>query len=254
MTRKINAAFRVHNLLAAAANKHPNQPTEQVWREVFEIKEPDGLRKSFEISRCLNQLYNEMEIVERQMNETGFSKSLYKPYLEKARNAIVPHGIAASWSSYINHLSPDTILSIKFCSEIMNEEEKIVQTEVLDEVAALISDLERILAESEIPTELSALITNNIIKIKEALYSYNIIGSKALTEVVKSAYGEVLENQEMFAAAKDTEPVKVLSKVWQKVKEISDGAKTVENALSAGVGIVDKGVRILGFLEKILPP
>jgi hypothetical protein len=99
---------------------------------------------------------------------------------------------------------------------------------------------------------LKRIIEKHIIKIREALYSYNIIGAKAMSEVVKSAYGEIFENQNLFGAAKDAAPVKVLSKVWQKVKQVADSAKAVNDTLSAGIDIVDKGVKAIGFIERIL--
>jgi len=251
MATKNNAAYRVHKVLAVAANKHPNQVTEQVWTEVFQIHEEDETRKAFEVSRCLNQLYDEIDIIEHLMRETDFSKGLYKQYLDNARHAIVPHGVRSGWNSYNGHLSSDTILSIKFCSEILPEEEQEINPEDIKEIEASIAELEATLADSSIPLVLKRIIESHIIKIKEALYSYNIVGAKSLAEVVKSAYGEVFENQAVFEAAKGTEPVRRLSKVWQKVKEVADGAKTANDSLSAGVEIVDKGVKVIGFIERI---
>lgn len=252
MSSKINTAYRVYTLLQDAANKHVNQPTAQVWIQVFGIDEPDEIRRNFEISRCLNQLFDEINILEQQMDESGFSKALYQPYLSRARNAIVPHGITAGWNTYNTNLSLETLLSLRFCIEILPEEEQSIEHEDIKEIHELTNALEASLADTDIPLNLKRIIEKHIIKIREALYSYNIIGAKAMSEVVKSAYGEIFENQNLFGAAKDAAPVKVLSKVWQKVKQVADSAKAVNDTLSAGIDIVDKGVKAIGFIERIL--
>lgn len=252
MSRRINTASRIYHVLQNAVNQHTNQATAQVWAQVFGIDEPDETRRNFEISRCLNQLYGEIDVLERLMDDTEFSQSLYLPYLNKARSAIVPHGITAGWNSYNTHLSPDTLLSLRFCIEILSEEELAIDQNEIKEIQELTTTLEKLLEESRLPITLKRIIENHITKIREALYSYPIIGSKAMSEVVKSAYGEVIENQEIFAAAKNSESVKVLSKVWQKVKDVADGAKTANERVSAGVDLVDKGVKLIGFVERIL--
>jgi hypothetical protein len=252
MSDRINTAYRVYHVLQEAVSQHTNQATAKVWAHVFGIDEPDETRRNFEISRCLNQLYGEIDVLERLMNETEFTQPLYLPYLNKARSAIVPHGITAAWNSYNTHLSPDTILSLRFCIEILPEEELAIDQNEISEIQELTITLEKLLEESKLPAPLKRIIENHIIKIREALYSYRIIGSKAMSEVVKSAYGEVIENQEVFATAKNSEPVKVLSKVWQKVKDVADSAKTANEGVAAGIDLVDKGVKLIGFVERIL--
>lgn len=252
MTIKINSAHRVHKVLANAANRNQNQPTGNVWAQVFNIDEPDETRRNFEISRCLNQLYDEINLFEKLMRETDFSEELYKPYLDRARQAIIPHGISNGWNSYCPNLSPDTILSLKFCEEILPEEEHAVDQKDIEEIEELVKDLESALTDSTLPMHLKRIIEKHILKIREALYSYNIIGAKAMTEVVQSAYGEVFQNQNLFESEKGAEPIIKLSKVWQKVKQVADRAITVNNYASNGIDLVEKGVKAIGFIEKIL--
>lgn len=252
MTIKINSAHRVHKILANAAKRDQNQPTGNVWAQVFNIDEPDETKRNFEISRCLNQLYDEINLFERLMRETEFSEELYIPYLERARQAIIPHGISHGWNSYRPNLSSDTILSLRFCEEILPEEESAVDQKNIEEIEELVKDLELTLTNSTLPMHLKRIIEKHILKIREALYSYNIIGAKAMTEVVQSAYGEVFQNQKLFESKKDTEPISKLSKIWQKVKQVADGAITVNDYASNGIDLVEKGVKAIGFIEKIL--
>jgi hypothetical protein len=252
MTIRINSAYRVHKVLANAAKKNQNQPTGNVWAQVFNIEEPDETRRNFEISRCLNQLYDEINIFEKLMGETEFSEELYKPYLDRARQAIIPHGISNGWNSYCPNLSPDTILSLKFCEEILPEEELAVDQNDIEEIEELVKDLETTLKDSPLPIHLKRIIEKHIVKIREAMYSYNIIGAKAMTDVVQSAYGEVFQNQNLFESEKSSEPIIKLSKVWQKVKQVAEGAITATDYTSKGIDLVEKGVKAIGFIEKIL--
>jgi len=248
MPNKINAAYRVRELLIQV-QKQPNKNVGELWADLFNISETNQNKRNFEVSRCLNQLHEEIELIRDQMLETQFSESLYTPLLNRANNVVAVQNIPGTWDSYKTQITPELILCLGYCSEILDSEENEISDEQIKEILDLLQPLEEKLGESSLPPYTTKIIRKHIEKIKGAIHSYPIIGAKALNEVVQSAYGEVVDNIAIFEESKETEEVKTISKVWQKVKEVSDAASTVEKGVSSAFKLVDKASKALEYFQ-----
>ena len=248
MSKCINAAYRIRELLIQVQHQ-PNMGVSDLWAELFKISELDQNKRNFEISRCLNQLHDEIELVREQMLRTIYSEELFSLMLDRANNVVAVQNITGSWDSYKNQITPDLILCLGFCSEILGSEENEIPEEQIKEIFELLKPLEEHLSESNLPPYAARIIKKHVDKIKEALHSYTIIGAKALNEVVQSAYGEVVDNLDVFEKSKDTKEVKAISKVWSKIKNISDAASTVDKGVSSTYAIVDKATKLLEFFN-----
>ena len=131
MADNLNSARRVHTILQTAVALEGKLKAIGAWVKVFEISEKNTHQKNFEVTKYLQQLNEEVSNIEIQMLKTDFSESLYQPYINKIRSAISPHSLESPWNSFKSYLSPDTLLSIRFCTEILpNEEDEINQEEL----------------------------------------------------------------------------------------------------------------------------
>lgn len=248
--QNINAAYRVREILIQARNQ-PNMSVVQLWAGIFNIDEASENKKSFEVSRCLTQLHEEIETIREQMQDTGFSESLFDPWLDRANSAIGVQTIAGTWDSYKPFVSSELILCLGFCSEILDSEEQKISEEEIQEILKLLDPLETHLQDSTLPIATAKIIRKHIEKIKEALHSYPIKGAKALNDVMQSAYGEVVDNVQVFEESKEVEQVKELSKVWQKVKSVLDSATTVDKGASSIHALTDKAQKLIEVIQTI---
>ena len=219
MSENKNSALRIKNLLEQARSI-PNKPVAEVWKEIFNINVEDNNKLHFEVSRCLNLLHDEVEFLRGEMKETNYSAYLYDPSINKINQIIGVHTITASWDGYQKQITPEIILCLGFCSEILPPDEKDVSEEEIGEIIELVNSLEENLIDSDLPPYTKRIIRKHIDKIKDALESYTIIGAKAFNDVVQAAYGEVIDNAAIFEESKDSKEVAGLAKVWQKVKVI----------------------------------
>ena len=102
------------------------------------------------------------------------------------------------------------------------------------------------------PSTLRSLIEKHLAQIKEAINSYKIIGIKAITEVLHAAYGEVLVNEDVYAEGSQSDELSILGKIWRNMQDFSAKIVTTDKILSSSSGVIDKGIRALEYIEKII--
>lgn len=251
MAQNINSAFRVLEILNTVKSKSDKTLTHEVWAEVFKIVESDASRKNFRISRCLADLHDEVEFIRHGMIKLGFTQSLYEPSLNKCNSLIAVQLLTSQWSSGKQNITPDVLTALGFCSEILPNEEELIDQSSLDELAQMAADLRDMLKESALPPYTIIIIEKHLSKIEEAISSYKAVGAKALEEVMQSAYGEVIASEGVFKEAKGSKELTTLSGMWQKTKVVLDGVVSANKGLGAAQGMAEKGQDLLEFIKNI---
>jgi len=248
MNEKKNSAFRIKQLLEKAKNI-PNQAVAEVWKDIFKIEAENNNKLHFEVSRCLNLLHGEVEFLREEMTSTEYSPFLYDPYLNKINQIIGIHTINSSWQSYQKQIAPEVILCLGFCSEILPADEHEIPGDQIEEITKLVQSLEASINDSVLPAYTKKIIQKHILKIREALESYTIIGAKAFNDVVQAAYGEVIDNGSIFEESKSSEEVSNLARIWNKVKAVSDDAVIVDKGVSATQNLAEHTARAIEYIQ-----
>ncbi|MGS0726363.1 hypothetical protein ACVBIO_14905 [Shewanella sp. 0m-8] len=251
MAVNINSAYRVREILKIVSTKPDKTPCHEVWSEVFKIEETDASRKNFRISRCLADLHDEVEFIRSEMLKLGYSSELYNSSLNACNSIFAVQLITSQWSSPKQQIRPEILVALGFCSEILPNEEELVDLTNLEELASMAAELKSTLASSTLPPYTIHIIEKHLSKIEDAISKYRAVGSKALEEVVQSAYGEVIANEEAFKEAKGSTEVQKLSAMWQKTKSVLDGVVSAEKRLGAAQGMAQKGSDLLEFIQHI---
>jgi hypothetical protein len=249
MPKNINSAYRVRELINEVKGKHDKTPVHEVWAEVFGIDESDQHKKKFALSRCLADIHDEVESIRLEMVKLGYSENLYSSSLNKCNAVFAVQSLMATWQSPKQQITPEVPIALGFCSEILPNEEDLIADESLIELKQMASDLRNLLSKSNLPTYTQKIIEKHLVKIEEALAKYKAVGSKALEEVMQSAYGEVIANESVFEEAKGSEELGQLSKMWQKTKSVLDGVVDTNKRLGAMQGMAEKGQKVIEFLE-----
>lgn len=252
MSNHINSAFRVLEILENAKNKGEREKVADVWASVFGIGIPDQTKRNFEISRCLNQLHDEVEIVRHLMSGTNFESKLYDPWLQRLSNIFAIHTLSNEWQGIKNIISGEVLLCLGFCQQILPDEESLIEEQDLKELKDLLDSLEAKLDVSTLPEFTQKIIRNHVDNIRSAFRSYNIVGAKALQAAIKSAIGEVVTNEAVFADAKESEEITKVGIVLSKLHQFTEAVVKSEKVVSATVKLAQHGTKALEIFEKLI--
>jgi hypothetical protein len=249
MPKNINSAYRIREVLNSVKSKPDNTPAHEIWAEVFSIEESDQNRKNVSISRCLADLHDEVELVREEMLKLGYSENLYNSSLKKCNAVFAVQSIMGQWKGPKQQVTPEVPVALGFCSEILPNEEDLIDEANLDELRVMASDLRASLTESNLPVYTKNIIEKHLNKIDDAILKYKVVGAKALEEVMQSAYGEVIVSEAVFEEARGSEEVGKLSAMWQKTKLVLDGVVDTNKRIGAMQGMAEKGQKVIEFLE-----
>lgn len=250
MAKNINSAYRIKEILSIASKKPDKAPMHEIWAEIFSITESDQHKKNFAISRCLADLHDEVELVRAEMLKLEYSTELYSPSLNKCNTIFAVQSVMGQWAQLKNQLTPEVPVTLGFCSEILPNEEELIDSASLGELGQMAAELRKSLGNSSLPTYTINIIEKHLNKIEEAISKYRAIGAKALDEVMQAAYGEVIASEAVFNEAKGSEEIGRLSQIWQKTKSALDGVVDVNKRLGAVQGVAEKGMKALEFIDK----
>ncbi len=250
MAENKNAALRIKKILNEAKSIQETS-TVEVWKKILELDEPNGNKVQFSISPKLHLLHEEIEMLRMQMEETEYSSFLYSPYLDRCNHIVGVHTLTSTWESYRKQISPEVILSLSFCSEILPADENAIPDEDLSEIEKSLSELKVLLENSNIPQYTQSIVKKHIDKIQTALGSYKIKGAKVLNEVVQSAYGEIIDSQSVFEESKGALEISKLGKIWLKVKNVSDAAVVIDKGASAIGRLPEYTTKAIEFIQNM---
>jgi len=252
MNDHINSAFRVLDILERAKKKGEKEKVHEVWAAIFEIEEADQNKKNFEVSRCLNQLHEEVETIRRQMSSTDFQSKLYEPWLNRINGILAVHALMNEWQGMKNTISGEVLLCLGFCKQILPDEESLIDEADVKELDEILASLEATLSDSTLPEFTQNLIRTHVESIRRALHSYNIVGAKALQAAMKSAVGEVVANDVVFTDARESEEVTKVGELLRKLHCVTEKIVKSEKVVSAGVNLGQHGAKALEIIEKLI--
>ena len=218
MAKNINSAYRIKLILETARPKNAKLVAHDVWADIFSVVESDQHKKYFNISRCLTDLHDEVELVRSEMIKLGYSDNLFSPSLNKCNSIFSIPLITGHWQAIQQQITPEISIALGFCLEILPNEEELLDQKELDELSKLAKELREALKESSLPQHTKRIIEKHLSKIEDAMSSYKVVGAKALEDVMHSAYGEVIANEVVFQEAKGSEELRKLSLLWQKTR------------------------------------
>lgn len=245
MPMHINAASRLHTILEAASRHHDNEATLKVWSEIFGIDEQSQVRQSMLITERLGWMHKEWEILNGQLRVSTLSEYLYASALARVENALSPMILSTTWNNGRQYLTPETLLSIAFCSEFLADEESQISMDDMEAIKAQVNELTKMLGVCELPERLRAVIAHHIVLIETALTEYPIAGAKALREVARTALGELIAERDAVQDYKDAPEMAKLGAVWRKVNTVADVALKVDQ-------LAQVGQKAWAFLEHLL--
>lgn len=234
MPKHNNSASRLHGLFSQLQGHTDQTQVLAGWVQAFAITESTPKRQAIEVARRLESVHRELGLVRSGMNQATYSPSLYEGAISSCEDAASPMLLASTWNNVRQYLTPQNLLSLEFCSEILPDEEAVISSEELAEILGLVADLREAAQSENIPPSLRALLLHHVELIQRAVAAYPITGVKALREAAQTGLGELVESKEAVAEHSNTEAVSKLSETWKKVSDVADGALKVDKLIQVG--------------------
>jgi len=249
MAKNINSAFRVREILKLVNSQNDKLKVNEVWSSIFGLEEKNPAKINSILSRLLADLHDEVESTREEMMSLGFSVELFSPGLDKCNQVFSSHLLMSAWPSVKQQLNPEVINVLGFCSEILPNEEDLVDIKQLEELKGLAQELRESLIDSTLPSHVLRTIKKHLVKIEDALVSYKVSGIRDFGEALQVACGEVVTNEELHHPdVINSEEISLLKKTWSKSKEIMDGVVSSEKRISGVIRVVEKGQGLIEYI------
>ncbi len=234
MPKHNNSASRLHGLFSQLQGHTDQTQVLAGWVQAFAISDSTPKRQAIEVARRLESVNRELGLVRNGMSQATYSPSLYEGALSAFEEAASPMLLPHTWSSVRQYLTPQNLLSLEFCSDILPDEESVISAAELAEILGLVGELREAAQSETIPASLRALLLHHVELIERAVAAYPITGVKALREAAQTGLGELVESKDAVAEHSNTAEVSKLAKAWKKVGEVADGALKVDKLIQVG--------------------
>lgn len=246
-----NSATRLINILSKARESPDNTSTQHVWADTFGIQNKD----IDQVYQRLSLFRYELDLVEKKMVETNFSKNLYKPYLQQIRNVISPDNLAATWSSYRTKIDETNMLALRYCSEIIDSE----PTADFNELERVLSELIKFresLEKNKIDGIIYDFVMNQIDNIQQAINCYPIQGKNSIKKAYRNLLVDFTEKEEDLKTHENTNEEKQLIKqLGDFLRRFNKAAETIiktDNNIKGILNTVKQKIELIHPLTKLL--
>ncbi|MCC2975001.1 hypothetical protein [Massilia sp. IC2-476] len=234
MPKNVNSASRLVSLIKSIPTHPDNTQTVEVWALLFQVQERSPQRRGFVVSERLGATYRELDIVRLQMEAKDYSEELYAPAISRLEAAFSTMNLYNQWPHARQHLTAETMVALAFCAEIIDNEEDLIGTEELTEIANKVQELEECLEGTTLPPRLKSLMLHHIDLIRKALAEYPIAGARALRQAARTALGEIVEVREEISAHPNSREIANLGAVWKRVNSAADLALKADKIAQVG--------------------
>jgi hypothetical protein len=246
MSEKRNSASRLAGALNEALAQQENILTADAWFRAFKRPKTNNQHLMFFfVTNRLQLLFSELNSIREHLRSNGFTVTTYEPAFQKIENAISPSVLHVGWAAVKQSLSPEVLLALSFCKDMMPNEESEISTEDLQSLIKDLESLDIALQDAEIPSHLKVIIKRYIQSIWDALDEYQIVGAKALKCANSKAIGELLEVQTEIKESNEKPVIKKFGQVFKKVNDVADAAIKVDSLMQIGHKVVDALQKLL---------
>ena len=246
MYKHVNSASRLHALLSALLALPENTQMYSAWAKVFGLSAPNDQRLGQAVVERPHWVHYETELLAQQLHESGISEHLYESALTRIEGVTSALQLSTPWQSLKGNLTPDVVLALAFCNELLPDEEQSIAGDELQAIDSQVRELLEMLKSSALPPAVQKLIGHHLELIQQALARYPIQGAKALREAGRTALGELIESKESVASSKGSPEVSKLEKLWKHVNVAADTAMKAERVAQLGQRAWDA---VQGFIQ-----
>ncbi len=237
-----NPAKRILNLVHQIKAMPDQQPMGEAWGEVLGLDQEVARLDSHEVYEKLRFVRNELDLLQKLMRGTTFSSDLYEPYLQRVRNTIAVNNLASPWGNFKSNLHDDTILALKYCSDILPSEPDIDPTE-LENILSSIHEIKLEIENSSLSKGMYEFLLGQLAIIENAIQNYPIAGGSAIKKAFTEGLADWAAHADDISSAtnEDTEKSSKVYGVWGSLKVAGEEFVKADRMANSLMGLVNKG-------------
>ena len=234
MPKNINSASRLIKVLEQAHIHADNTQSLEAWAAIFKVTETHPFKRAIAVGEIIHAMHRELDFAASGLAKKDFSTGLYEQAFSRIGNALSPMLLPSQWNSVKQYLTPDTLVALAFCAEILPNEESEISIEEIETIKGKLEDLRATLSNEALPIRLRTLIVHHIELIEQALAEYPIAGAKAFREAGRTALGEMIEAKDDISVVKGDPAVSALGSLWDSVNKATDYALKGDGLVQIG--------------------
>lgn len=202
MAKPDNPAGRLYQILNAARSMPTTHRVGGAWAEVFDV-EPNDIRSIYALLVELMDLADRAKRSVQQLPDVDHD--LYLRWVPNVERVLTYPQLAVKWAQLQPHLDEVTMNQLEYCSELLSQrmEEKVISDEDLSKLQMEVETLLDKVLNANLPQDLTAVLTQKLEDIRQAILAYRITGNEGLRRAVESGFGAIWLHREEIQELQD---------------------------------------------------
>jgi len=236
-----NCAERVLRIVNLAFSKSGEIATTQVWAEVFGLNSERAIQDPHEVWEKLRLLRIEIDFVRTLMAKTTFPDDIYTPYLDRLTAVVSVPNISSQWKGYKGNIQPDTILALRYCSEII-QPEGLISTGELQNLLDLILQLREEIKDTPFSPGTQDFLLGQLAIIEGGIRDYPLSGAAAIAKAFHEGFRTPSNPAE---DVKDKQGYSKVMSAWGGLWKLSKDVVHMDNVIKLMGTCVERGTPLL---------
>ena len=235
-----NSGKRILNLVQEALKQQDKVSTAEAWANVLGLDARVAKSDPHEVNQQLGLLRHELDLLEQNMKASGYSEPLYTPYIRRIRATVTPNNIGATWNAYKPQLNGETVLALRYCSEIL-EDDPATDFKELESLLSKLTEFRSNLDASSMNGPTYHFVVSQISIMEMAIRNYPIAGGAAIKKAFSEGFADLNAQAEELINEEQTEATARVGGFWRDLKTAGSVFVEADRIANAYIGIINKG-------------
>lgn len=235
-----NSAHRILAIVQKASGQPDDKSTAEVWASVLGLDEETAKSDPHPIYAQLQLVREEIDSISKSMSTVVIPIDLYRPYLERVSKTVSVTNLAAPWKNYKQHLRPEVVLCLKFCSALLPAEEPI-DNEELQSILDRVQELRQEIESSSLSGHVYDFLTGQLNIIEKSIKQYPIKGAESIRKAFSEGFADLATRADDLRNEDDREEAAKVAKIWGSLKRAGNTVVDADRIATAYVNLIEKG-------------
>jgi hypothetical protein len=231
-----NSASRLHAILSAAFSHNPDAKIQNVWQELFKLKENELYKISLiqpRLIKLANEVGEQIESISHLQK-----KSIYLKCVNQISEALYKLGHVHSVRQLHQEINDNLLDSLHICSDLLtsnNISEISLGDDKLEELNKEVDLLLNQIGELNLDIEFKKTLLSIVLELKYAIDYYRIHGYEGFRVYTERFLGDLLLNKSNFESMKNKSDTKEafagIFRIFDQTNKLVEFAKNTKLAL-----------------------
>lgn len=243
-----NAAGRLYIFFTELRNSlaSSNKEAQRAWAQALKLSSEEQKFSGFRAAEAIVACDRELNLITAALRDANYSDNLTEPYLHTLRQVLNINLLQAQSNQTSQYLREEVLLSLRWASVVLPDEDHQATAESMAELQALVSELETALKSQGLPPHFKQYARGLLDSLRNAMSMWPIQGEAPLRNAVRKAVADAQFEEDVLKAELDEmgshpEVETLREKIGSAIKKAATITGDIEK-LSKGYGyLLDKG-------------